>query len=45
MCETYFCISPWLPDSALVSACLTTAAGLVVWKIVKAIIDTIPIIG
>ena len=45
MCETLYCVDVWLPDSIIVVACLAMVTGLIVWKLVKALIDTIPVVG
>lgn len=44
-CVTTYCLYPMLPNSVIVDVCLSVMAGLVIWKIVKAIIDTIPVVG
>lgn len=45
MCTTTICLYPWLPDSVVVSVSLVLIAGIVVWKIIKSIIDSIPVVG
>lgn len=45
MCVTTYCIYPWLPDSIIVSVALSLVAGLISWKLIKALIDSIPVVG
>lgn len=45
MCPVDYCLYPWLPDSTIISVSLVIVSGLVIWKIVKAIVDTIPVLG
>jgi len=42
MCETTYCLYPWFVDSIILTVVLVAVAGLVVWKLVKALIETIP---
>jgi hypothetical protein len=45
MCETTYCVTVWLPDSPIIIALIVVITGLGVWKIVKSIVDTIPVVG
>lgn len=45
MCETTYCLYPYLPLSTLIDICLIAISGLIIWKLIKALIDSIPIVG
>lgn len=45
MCTTLYCIYPWLPDSVVARVAITLVAGLVIWKLIKALVDSIPVVG
>ncbi len=45
MCITDYCLTPWLPVSPIVQISITIISGLIVWKLVKAVIDSIPVVG
>lgn len=45
MCETMYCLTVWLPDSVIVSVSLSLVAGLGLWKLIKSLIDSIPLAG
>jgi len=45
MCVTTYCLYPWLPDSMILNIALSMIGGLTTWKLIKAMIDTIPLAG
>ncbi len=45
MCTTAYCLTPWFPDSIIIDVCLALIGGLITWKLIKALIDTIPLAG
>lgn len=45
MCTTTYCLTVWLPYSTVTLIALTSIGGLMTWKLVKAIVDTIPFAG
>ena len=45
MCETSYCLYVYLPDSLIIDVALVGLGGLIIWKLIKAAIDTIPIVG
>ena len=45
MCATTICLYPWLPDSVVIQIALAGVSGLITWKLIKALIDSIPVVG
>jgi len=45
MCTTTYCLTVWLPDSLILGVSFALIGGLIAWKLIKALIDTIPFAG
>lgn len=38
------CLTVWMFDSTVISLCLLAVAGVVIFKLIKTIIDAIPVV-
>lgn len=45
MCESAYCFYPYLPVGQITQIALVVLSGLVVWKLIRAVISLIPGIG
>lgn len=45
MCETTYCLYPMFPQSTILDICLVIVSAVIVWKVIKSIVDTIPVVG
>jgi hypothetical protein len=45
MCETEICLTPMLPGGVVMIMSLVSIAGLIIWKLIKSLVDTIPGLG
>lgn len=43
-CTTTICLEPWIIDSTVLSVVLVALTGLIIWKLVKALVETIPLL-